>query len=423
MILMIKLREAIKNFGPSSVYVFLRLALSFLLNKVVAVYLGPSGLALVTNIQNIVNVVTTLSGGVVSTGVTKLTAERVQAGERQLVLDGIIPLWLVASILLMIFLGLFGGRLEQFESFAVAGTFYLYFVPLSALNIVLLAFVNGLQLNRAFVMLSLASQVAMTIIVVNEAIASDISGVASGLVFGAVIGNIPLIYFLCRQGYRVTIRGSLHALRDNSGSKALIKYSALGLFAGFVTPMVHLTIRDSIVDVGGFAQAGLWQGMWKISELQTMLITSALSIYFLPKISSLDNSIEIKNEIKNITTIALPFVAFTAISIYLIRESVISLVLSEDFVVLTDHIAFHLFGDVLKVASWIFGTVLIAKGLLVKFFVTECIFSMTLYFFITMGYGFLGLTGAAIGYFLNYMIHFLIMMSLVLTYLKERRSH
>lgn len=420
---MIKLQEAIKNFGPSSVYVCLRLGLSFLLNKVVAVYLGPSGLALVTNLQNVVNVVTTLSGGVVSTGVTKLVAERAQTGGRQLVLDGVIPLWLVASTVLMIFLGVFGGRLEQFESFAVAGTFYLYFVPLSALNVVLLAFVNGLQLNRAFVMLSLASQVAMTVMVVNEAVASDISGIASGLVFGAVIGNIPLIYFLCRQGYRVTIRGSLRALRDNSGSKALIKYSALGLFAGFVTPMVHLTIRDTIADMGGFAQAGLWQGMWKISELQTMLITSALSIYFLPKISSLDKKIEIKNEIKSIIVIALPFVVFTAISIYLIRESVIWVVLSEDFVVLADHIAFHLFGDVFKVASWIFGTVLIAKGLLGKFFVTECIFSITLYFFITIGYSFLGLTGASIGYFINYIMHLLTMMSLVLMYLKERRSN
>lgn len=53
------------------------------INKVLAIYTGPSGYALVGQLQNAVQIFSTFASGAISTGVTKYTAEYGGASDRQ----------------------------------------------------------------------------------------------------------------------------------------------------------------------------------------------------------------------------------------------------------------------------------------------------------------------------------------------------
>lgn len=78
------------------------------INKILAVYVGPSGYAALGQFQNAVQMITTFASGAVNTGVTKYTAEYFQDQDKQISLwrtAGTISIvgTLVSSILIISF--------------------------------------------------------------------------------------------------------------------------------------------------------------------------------------------------------------------------------------------------------------------------------------------------------------------------------
>ena len=64
-------KTSMLNFFSLAIKVFTGL----ILNKIMAVYIGPSGYALASQFQNGINFITTFASGAINTGVTKYTAE------------------------------------------------------------------------------------------------------------------------------------------------------------------------------------------------------------------------------------------------------------------------------------------------------------------------------------------------------------
>ena len=65
----------IKTSLLSSVAVFVRLLTLLGINKVLAIFVGPSGYAAIGQFQNAIQMLTTFATGALSSGVTKYTAE------------------------------------------------------------------------------------------------------------------------------------------------------------------------------------------------------------------------------------------------------------------------------------------------------------------------------------------------------------
>lgn len=59
----------------NAVAVAIKLGCSLILNKFLAVYVGPAGYAVIGNFQNVFSILVSFSGGVLSAGVTKYTAQ------------------------------------------------------------------------------------------------------------------------------------------------------------------------------------------------------------------------------------------------------------------------------------------------------------------------------------------------------------
>ena len=59
----------------NGIAVLIRTATLFILNKILAVYVGPSGYAVIGQFQNFIQIVTTFAGGAINNAVIKYTAE------------------------------------------------------------------------------------------------------------------------------------------------------------------------------------------------------------------------------------------------------------------------------------------------------------------------------------------------------------
>ena len=67
----------------NGVAVAVKVASALVLNKVLAVYVGPAGYAIIGQFQNAVSIIVNFSGGILATGVTKLTAQHYDDEDKQ----------------------------------------------------------------------------------------------------------------------------------------------------------------------------------------------------------------------------------------------------------------------------------------------------------------------------------------------------
>ncbi|HQS78587.1 MAG TPA: oligosaccharide flippase family protein, partial [Sulfurovum sp.] len=138
----------------------------------------------------------------------------------------------------------------------------------------------------------------------------------AGIVSQSIVFFITLGFVLKSNWFKLSLFvGSL----DKAYMKKLLKYSAMALTSAISIPLSHMYLRDYIGTHIGWDEAGYWQAIWRISETYLMLVTTTLSIYYLPKLSSLQDRSELKHELLHGYKIIMPLVIVMALGIYLFR--------------------------------------------------------------------------------------------------------
>lgn len=143
-----------------------------------------------------------------------------------------------------------------------------------------------------------------------------------------------------------------------------------------------------------------------------MLVTTSLSVYYLPRLSEIHENIELKREIFNGYKIIMPIVIVMSILIFLLKEYIILTAFSDKFMPMVELFTWQLVGDVIKIASWLISYIMIAKAMTKVFIYTEVGFSILfvlLSIFFVNTYGLVGMTYA---FALNYTFYLLLMIYL-----------
>ncbi|WP_173968502.1 O-antigen translocase, partial [Flavobacterium collinsii] len=193
--------------------------------------------------------------------------------------------------------------------------------------------------------------------------------------------------------------------------KKLSHYSLMAIVTALTIPVSQIILRNMLITTLGIQSAGIWQGMMRISDGYLMILTTALSTYYLPKLASLHTDRELKDEILQGYKLILPTVFFSCLVIYLMRFLIIRLLYTSDFMVMEDLFFYQLLGDFFKMASWILGYLVVAKSMTKLFVIMEIGFSVG---YIIWGYicvHYFGIKGISIAFAINYFIYFVIMIS------------
>jgi PST family polysaccharide transporter len=196
---------------------------------------------------------------------------------------------------------------------------------------------------------------------------------------------------------------------DKESLVKLSKYSLMAITSALTVPVSHLIIRNYIGENLGWDSAGYWQGVWYISTMYLMLVTTTLSVYYLPRLSEIQDNAELKKEIFNGYKIILPIVIVTSILIFLLKEYIIIIAFSDKFMPMMELFAWQLIGDVIKIVSWLLGYLLIAKAMTKVFIYTEILFSALFVVFSVIFVDIFGLVGITYAYSLNYFLHLVMM--------------
>lgn len=90
----------------------------------------------------------------------------------------------------------------------------------------------------------------------------------------------------------------------------------MALTSILTVPLTNFILRNYIGNVIGWSQAGYWQAIWYISSMYLMVITTALNIYYLPRLSEIKDKKEIKKELLNGYVLIIPFIVLLTLGIF-----------------------------------------------------------------------------------------------------------
>nr|WP_308416146.1 O-antigen translocase [Aeromonas caviae] len=390
----------------------LKMAMGFVIAKVVAIYTGPTGMAMLGQVQSMVGSLNGIINAPAGSGVVRFTAEYKEQG-----FDACAPWWRAALQWVLIIsaiaipVGLLfakpiaSGILKDVNlAWVVMATVIV--LPFAAIGTLCNSVINGQQLYRRYVGLGMLSALISGCVMLGMIAWKNIEGaLLAAAVQAALIGVVMLITNLRQPWFKLRYWWGPVAPKAR---KDIGGYMLMAITSALTVPVSLILIRNILIDQVGWDATGQWQAVYKISEVYLGVVTMALGTYYLPRLASLTSVDAIVSEINKTAKVIIPMVAFMALGVYLLRDVVISLLFTESFRSARDLFAIQLTGDVIKIASWLYAYPMLSRGATKWFLGTEIIFSISVvtltYFLVSK----MGLKGATVAYLVNYSVYFLI---------------
>lgn len=197
---------------------------------------------------------------------------------------------------------------------------------------------------------------------------------AAGLIAYVLVG--PLMSFLLGHLYVSRLPksdGGIITINEMSQQwKMLILLGIPLMGAGLVGALVQLWIRVVVGNTLGAESLGHFQAAWVISMQYIGFVLGAMGADYYPRLTSIIHDRQAASRLVNEQTeIALLLSAPVFIAILGLAPWLIHLLYSSEFMPAVEILRWQIIGDVLKVASWPLGFVILAAGYGKTFFVTE----------------------------------------------------
>lgn len=386
------------------------------INKILAVYVGPAGYAALGQFQNAVQMITTFASGAINTGVTKYTAEYFDDEAKQrLVWRTAGTIALTGSLVTAVLIAIFHKPLASwFLKNVNYGGVFLWFAAtlvLFVFNALLLAILNGKKDISRYVVVNIAGSLFSLVVLSMMAVKLGLYGALVALAINQSI-TFFITLLLCYKAPWFKIRYLMGGI-DKQTALNLGKYTAMALTSAVCVPISHILVRNHLGETLGWQAAGYWEAMWRLSAAYLMFVTTTLGVYYLPRLSELKDPQAIKNEIIQGYKIILPVAAACGVVIYLMRDSIIGVLFTQEFAPMRDLFAWQMLGDTLKIGSWILAYLMLGQALVRMFIITEVFFGLGFFAWTWVFTDYFGLQAAVVAHAVNYLAYWILMIILI----------
>ncbi len=392
----------------------------FIVNKVIAVLIGPSGIAIISQFQNFIGISTTFASGGIQQGVVKYIAEvKEDEEEISLVLSTSLRICLIFSLIVgistLIFSNFLSIKIFDTQEYQYILVIFGFTVVLFGFNQLLISILNGTGEIKKLIGVNVSSNLFGILVTSFCVYLYGINGALVALAISqSVIFFISLIFVIKSKWFKPIFFKQNYNKRF---SKKLFRFSLMAISSLLLTPLVQIGIRKHIIETLTIEQAGYWDALSKISNAYLGIITSSLSIYYLPKLSSLKERLEIRQELLNGYKIITPALIVFCFTVYFFRNYIITLLYSNEFMKMSSLFAPQLFGDFFKIMSWLIAYLMIAKALTKIFIFSQIVFLGTSYLLSNYLISSIGLEGVVWAHFIIYFIYFFSMLILFKNYI------
>lgn len=357
-----------------------------------------------------------LASGAVNTGVVKYTAEYFDDEERQ------IAIWKTAGSTVLtgsISLGLLIVALHKplaewiLKDQTIASVFIFLGVGLVffTFNALLLAVLNGKKEIKRYVIINITGSLVGLFVTGSLAFLFGLYGALVAIAINqSIVFCVTLALCWRRPWFHLR---SLIGRIEPSSLRALGKYTIMALTSAACVPISQIIIRNHLGTSFGWSAAGHWDALMRISSLYLMVVTTPLTVYYLPRLSEIRDNTELKREIISGYRMILPVVAAGALVIYLLRYFLVLTLFTAKFIPMCNLFAWQMGGDVMKIGSWLLSYVMLGKAMVRVFIITEVIFAASWIGLVWLFTWYDGVRGAQMAYFVNYLLYWIVLTMLI----------
>ncbi len=416
--------DIIKVFSLNALSTSIRMLAGMISVKVIAVIIGPSGIALLGQLNNFSTIVLGLANGGINNGITKYVAEyKDNEQEVKIYISNALRITLVCSLFVgigLIFLCRLLSQLlllnsEYYYVFVVFG----FTIILFTLNSLLISILNGYKQFNYYVKVSIIGTILGLI---YSILLVFIWGLSGALINAVTFQSVMLFVtvWMCRKMPWMNLV-FFKEKYDKVVVKRYLGYSLMTIISLALFPMIQMFLRGYVISELSATEAGIWEGMNRVSSMYLSVITSAFSIYYLPRLSEIKDPHELHDEIFRCYKVIIPMLLLLGSFIYIIRPFIIWLLFTPEFSPMQDLFPWQLTGDFFKICSWLLAFIMVAKAKTIMFILAEIFFSST---YLAFSYSFLklnGIMGLTQGYLCNYIIYLLAMIFLFRNLIKIKK--
>ena len=394
----------------NGISILIKICIGFVTSKVIAIFVGPSGMALVGNLRNFLTSTEAFATLGFENGLVKYVAEHKKEEQKlQQTLSTIFisVLSICAALCLILFFfssyfnaSIFGAAFQYafvFKALAIALPFYIG-------NIFLIATINGLGEYKKVIYINIIGSCIGLLVSVLLIWYWQTEGALLSIIITPSL--LFLVSFLSINKEIKLLKTVHFKFYNLSFLKSLSSYSLMALVSAVFGPMVLLAIRKNIIANLGIEQAGFWEAMTRISSYSFLFISSLIGIYFLPKLAMAKDNQETKSLFWEYYKGILPLFMVGMIVIYFSRDIIIQILFTKEFLPVSKLFFWQLIGDVFKAASFILGYQFYAKKLTKAFIVFELFSLSVLYFSSIYCMTLFKIEGVVMGYAITYVVYF-----------------
>lgn len=408
----LKNNPLLRVFGYSSTATIVQFITGFVTIKIIAHFLGTEGMALLGNFKNFNSSLKKMSTLGFDSGITKLISEHKDNSKKtnQIISTSLISrvgIAIVFSMLLVVFATYLNAELFQVFNFKYLIYALAISLPFYTVSALIIAVINGYQKFKHLITANIATSIIglgiSAILIWHHQLPGSILAII--LIEGLSIGIS--YYFLKKSKISFQIQLDLFS---NTYLKVLGQFSVMTLTSALIVPGSHFLIRNEIIDTLDIHSAGYWEALIGISNYYMLVITSVISMYYLPKLSSIHTTIEFKKELIIFFKTLVPLFILGITFLYFLREPVVLIVLNDNFLPVADLFLWQLIGDLFNVLSLAFGYQILAKTMTKTYITVEIIFYSIYLLLVHFLLPKLDLNGVVISYAITSIISLIIML-------------
>ena len=395
----------------NSVHILLKLVFGFITSKALAIFVGANGMAFVGNFRAFLNVVENFSLLGIQNAIVKYVSEYQHDKSKLKSVLATFGLLLLASSIAISLILIFGANYLSKEIFhhseIYSFVFYVLAIvfPLYVFSTFCISVVNGFQEYKKVIYIQIISS--------SIALLFSVFLIYYYNTFGALISLVlaPVFVFFVSLFYLRNVISFSDVFSFQSFDflvvKNLSEYVLMALVSGVIGSFVLLEIRTDVIEITGLKNAGIYEGLQRISSYYLLFISSIMAIYFYPKLAEQNSNSKaiILNYLKTI----IPVFAIGLGLIYVLRKFIIQTLFSTEFETMESLFLWQLVGDLLKAVSLIFGTILIATKQTKAFIITEIISLFIMYYSTNWMLHAIGIDGIVIAHTFTYFMYLLIL--------------
>lgn len=395
----------------SSFSIIVRLITGFLSSKVIAHFIGPSGMAIMGNLRSFSSLLDSVGTLGIQSGILQNVAKN--HNDRTMLTTFVRNIfWTLFSVslilsLILIFGNEYFGKMifNQNHQYYFALYFIAFFVPFQVLHLFFITVLNGFSYYKKVTKISIYGYLISLLISFALIWFRGIYGALVSISISSLFLFLFSSYFFFKEFPFDTITKKI--VFKFSVLKELIPFGIMSLFTAILTPIVYIFIRNLITKEVSIEASGWFEAMQRISGFYFMFISTLVSFYFLPELIKANSEDAKLSLTKKFFYQIIPIFLIVLIGIYFAKDVVIKLLLSSDFYEVRELFFWQLIGDFFKAMSLILGVrfyiIKDLKGYIITESISFSVFFTTSFFLIPL----FGATGAVLSYAVTYFVYLL----------------